>query len=55
MTNAVVSKIVKWFGHIEGINDECLTKQIYATYIPNNRTSRGRPQRVYDDQIYDKF
>ena len=42
--------MLRWFGHIERMNDERLTKKVYVARIDGCR-GRGRPRKVWMDQI----
>ena len=52
----VVTKIEKsmlrWFGHVERMNEERLTKKVYKASV-NGSVGRGRPMRTFQYQIRD--
>ncbi|KAJ0175498.1 hypothetical protein K1T71_008657 [Dendrolimus kikuchii] len=42
--------MLRWFGHVERMHDERMTKQIYNAKVDGCR-SRGRPRHTFHDQI----
>ena len=42
--------MLRWFGHVEGMEDERLTRKIYNAKACE-KSSRGRPRLIYADQI----
>ena len=42
--------LLRWFGHMERMNDERLTKKVYCAKVDGCRR-RGRPRKVWMDQI----
>ena len=44
--------ILKWFGHIERMEEVRLTKRIYISEVEGNR-GRGRPKRRWRDAVND--
>jgi hypothetical protein len=42
--------MLRWFGHVEWINERRLTKEIYEADVGGN-AGRGRPRRIFLDQI----
>ena len=41
---------LRWFGHVERMNEERSVKRIYDAKV-NGRRSRGRPRKTWHDQV----
>ena len=52
MSNGVDQKVLKWFGHIEPMGDERLTKKVYKSEVGGER-GRGRPRLRWIDGVKD--
>jgi hypothetical protein len=39
--------MLRWFGHVESMNEKKLTKEIYEA---NGNAVKGRPKRMFLDQ-----
>ena len=44
--------MLRWFGHVERMDERRLTKEIYEARV-NENVGRGRPRRMFLDQIQD--
>jgi hypothetical protein len=42
--------ILRWFGHVERMDERRLTKEVYEADVGGN-AGRGRPMRTFLDQI----
>jgi hypothetical protein len=42
--------MLRWFGHVERMDERRLTKEIYEADVGRN-AGRGRPRRIFLDQI----
>ncbi|GBP84131.1 hypothetical protein EVAR_49137_1 [Eumeta japonica] len=47
----VERSMLRWFGHLENMNDSRLTKQIYRAYVCDGKIGKGRPRKSYTDRI----
>ena len=52
MSRRVDQKIFKWFGHVERIGDERLTKKVYKSELGGKR-ARGRSRLRWVDEVKD--
>lgn len=43
--------MLRWFGHVERMGSERLTKQIYDAKVNDGNAGRGRPRKTYVEQI----
>ena len=43
---------LRWFGHVERMNEERMAKKVYVS-AENGRRDRGRPTRVWMDGVKD--
>ena len=46
----VQKNVMRWFGHVERMNDDRLTKYVYKESVKGKR-GKGRPRKVWSDQI----
>ena len=44
--------MLKWFGHMERMENDRMTKRIYIAEVEGNR-GRGRPRRRWKDSVRD--
>ena len=42
--------MLRWFGHVERMNDERMAKRVYVSGV-DGRRGRGRPNRVWMDGV----
>ena len=52
MSKRVDRKVLKWFGHVERMGDERLTKKVYKSEVGGVR-GRGRPHFRWIDGVKD--
>ena len=52
MSIRVNRKLLKWFGHVEQMGDERLTKKVYKSEVGGER-GRGRPRLRWIDEVKD--
>ena len=52
MSKRVDRKVLKWFGHVERMGDERLTKKVYKSEVGGER-GRGRPRLRWIDGVKD--
>ena len=50
MSERVDRKVLKWFGHVEGMGNERMTKRVYMSEIEGER-GRGRPAFRWRDGV----
>ncbi|GBP57486.1 hypothetical protein EVAR_36138_1 [Eumeta japonica] len=43
--------MLRWFGHLERVNESRLTKQIYRVNVCDGKVGKGRPRISYADHI----
>ncbi|GBP12088.1 hypothetical protein EVAR_5915_1 [Eumeta japonica] len=43
--------MLRWFGHLESMNESTLTKQIYRANVRDGKVGKGRPRKSYADRI----
>ena len=46
----LIRKILHWFGHVERMNESCLTKGIYKADVSGN-AGTGHPRKTYFEII----
>ena len=52
ISNGVDQKVLKWFGHIEPMGDERLTKKVYKSEVGGEK-GVGRPRFRWIDGVKD--
>ena len=50
MSGRVERCVLRWFGHVERMNDERMAKRVYVSGV-DGRRGRGRPNRVWMDGV----
>ena len=50
MAGRVERCVLRWFGHVERMNDERMAKRVYVSGV-EGRQGRGRPNRVWIDGV----
>ncbi|GBP20992.1 hypothetical protein EVAR_9566_1 [Eumeta japonica] len=43
--------VLRWFGHLERMNESGLSKQIYRANVCDGKVGKGRPRKSYADHI----
>ena len=50
VSNRVDRKVLKWFGHVERMGNERMTKRVYSSEVEGDR-GRGRPAFKWKDGV----
>ncbi|GBP61235.1 hypothetical protein EVAR_45254_1 [Eumeta japonica] len=43
--------MLRWFGHLDRMNESRLTKQIYRANVCDGKVGKGHPRKSYADHI----
>jgi hypothetical protein len=51
LVTKIKKNMLRWFGHVERMDEWRLTKEIYEADVGGTAAGRGRPRRTFLDQI----
>ncbi|GBP21692.1 hypothetical protein EVAR_16240_1 [Eumeta japonica] len=51
VVTGVERSMLRWFDHLEGMNESRVTKQIYRANVCDGKVTKGRPKISYADNI----